>query len=511
MRNAKGFKGGEGMNARLASLAAIVLIASVGCGGGSKQVGDPLTLGRSAMYEMASGDTIVAHGNLGTALRMFEQAMRAQPDSSEAKLWAAVCLVGLAGMDISGVVASPPTDVEPGSGPVWSEGGGGDGWIAPDPGDGTVPGAPPDHEGPVPPVEPPHRIGLIWNLRYAIANPFTLLNVLAPVADIRMGLPGVLGFWADDPQAHMDTLARLDRADQLLSEVEADADFSMTLPDPDRDGATLRVELPEVHLFHAYVHSLRAEVALALAYVRDAGPRIPMAFLEDAPDSPDAWNPFGSLDRNGDGLLTPDEYLPADPFLTLRSAAYLQNARDAMTSAADHGRKGCQGVLARTDPTGYLINNVSPYREAMQEMLDKSAPLLEQAAHGPVEVLVPRFEFPADAANGSGGRVEPCAREGRTTFDLDPDPGDCIGWGPPVIVMRTVRINLAAWFEAPPADLKAFAPTIGLTSEGWPAFDSIKLPDPTFAGLFPDGVSADDYLYGPVIPMPLAGSSRPSP
>ena len=497
------------MTTRWVWIPVVGVLALAGCGGGVKQVGDPLKQGRSAMYAMADEETTASQSNLGAALRLFEQALRAQPDSSESRFWAAVCLVGLAGMDVSGVSASTAAHNEPGSGPGWSESGGGEGWIAPDPGDGTVPAAPHDHDGPVPPVEPPHRIGMIWNLRYAVANPFTLLAILAPAADIRMGLPGVLGFRGDDPEAHLATLARLDRADQLLTEVEADSAFSIALPDPDRDGATLRVELPEVHLFHAYLHTLRAEVALALAYVRDSGPRIPMAFAEDDLDGPDVWNPFRSLDKNGDGLLTPDEYLPGDPFLTLRDADYLRTARDAMLSAADHGEKGCAGVLARTDPSGYLINNVPPYREALQEMLESSIPLLRQAALGPVEVLVPRYEYLADAARGNAGRSEPCTRQGRTTFDLDPDPDDCIGWGPPTIIMRTVRINLAAWFQTPPADLKVFAPTIGLTSSGWPDFDRIKLPDPTFGGLFPDGIPSDDYLYGPVIPMPMMAGGDP--
>ncbi|NLI00174.1 MAG: hypothetical protein GX446_11875 [Chthonomonadales bacterium] len=494
---------------RIASvMCAVCLFFAVGCGGGSGGSGDPLALGRSSMYAMASGSSVNSRTNLDSALRLFEATLRARPDSSEARLWAAVCLVGLSGMEVSGVAVSPPASANGVPGMAWESGQGGEGWPAPDPGDGTIPGAPPDHDGPVPPVEPPHRLGLLWNLRHAIANPFTLLTALAPVADIRMGFFGTLGFWGDDPQLHIETLKRLDRADALLTEVEADAGFSVSLPDPDGDAAFIRVELPEVHLFHAYVHSLRTEVALALAYVRDIGPRYPVALGSDDDSSPIAWNPFRDLDRNADGRLSADEYLPADPFLTLRSAQYLTLARKAMLAASDHGDAGCAGVLARTAPDGYLINNVPPYREALQEMQAVSIPLLRKAAVGPIELLAPHYEYAADVV-GAVDPPGPCLREGRTTFNLDPDPGDCLGWGPPTIVMRRVRLNLAAWFDAPPRDLKVLAPTIGLTPDGWLDFESITLPDPTFAGLFPDGVPPQDFLYGEAFPMPLMAGDLP--
>ena len=58
----------------------------------------------------------------------------------------------------------------------------------------------------------------------------------------------------------------------------------------------------------------------------------------------------------------------------------------------------------------------------------------------------------------------------------------------PAPIMQKITINIAAWFAAPPPDLKAFAPTVPLTPEGWPQFDLAVFPDMTFGGLFPNGL-----------------------
>ncbi|MBM3495832.1 MAG: hypothetical protein FJX72_16140 [Armatimonadetes bacterium] len=491
------------MKTLLVWAAILAVIASVGCGGGGEPQGDSLTMGRSALFGMASGDQPATRSGLSSALSLLERAMAAQPDSSEARWWTAVCLVGMVGMDIGGETTVPPMPDDPTTVDWGSSGSGSsEGWVVPDPGDRDIPAAPPDHDGPVPPVEPPQRIGLVWNLRHAISNPYTYLTLLGPVADIRLGLVSVMGYPGDDAQARIATLARLDEADRLLTQVEADAGFSTTLPDPDADGATIKIGLPEVHLLHAYAHVLRAEVALSLAYVRDIGPLTLTAFAESRPDGDGLWDPFRMLDSNGDKQLTPNEYLPGDPFLTLRDAAYMQTAQSAILSSVRQAEAGCAGVLARTETDGYLINNASPYREALAEMRDTALPLLRQAATGPVEFQTPHYEVePIDGTDPVG--PAPCAGDGRMTFELDPDPGDCYGWGTTRIVMRTIRINVAAWFASPPPDLKALAPTLGLASDGWLDPEKVSFPDLTFAGLFPDGIEPRDFFYGPMIPMPM--------
>jgi hypothetical protein len=508
------------MRSVVAVVCAAGLVASMGCGGGGATAGDPFAAGRSAIYGMAAGDAEPTRAGLGSALRLLERAMAAQPDSSEAKWWAAVCLVGLAGLDAGGVETAPgaPGDPTP---VAWGSGGAGsaDGSTVADPGDHDIPALPPDYDGSVPPVEPPYRIGLVWNLRHTIANPYTFLTLLAPLTDIRFGLVSLVGYPGDDPAARMAMLARLDEADRLLTQVEEDAGFMATLPDPERDGGSIVLDLAEVRLFHAYVNIRRAETALSLAYVRDIGPLWPGAVAADALDS-GVWNPYRGMDRNHDGFLTPEEYLPGNPFLTLRAASYLRAAQSAMSAAAELGRMGCEAVLARPASTGsastgsadggYLIENAPPYREALIEMRDAALPLIRQAAIGPVDVLTPHYEVSPTDGTAPDGR--PCAAAAGGTFELDPDPGDCYGWGEPRIVMRSVRLNLAAWFADPPGDLKTLAPTLGLGNDGWPDSAKVRFPDVTFAGLFPEGIKPEDWFYGPVVPMPMAaGWATPPP
>ena len=54
-----------------------------------------------------------------------------------------------------------------------------------------------------------------------------------------------------------------------------------------------------------------------------------------------------------------------------------------------------------------------------------------------------------------------------------------------------MTVDLAAWFAKPPADLKVFAPTLVLNPQGWPDPSKTIYPDPTFGGLFPDGIKTD--------------------
>jgi len=59
---------------------------------------------------------------------------------------------------------------------------------------------------------------------------------------------------------------------------------------------------------------------------------------------------------------------------------------------------------------------------------------------------------------------------------------------PWVVRTETLKVNIAAWFANPPADLKTLAPTLTLGSDGWPDSTKSVYPDKTFAGLFPDGI-----------------------
>src|SRR5262249_15935003 len=115
--------------------------------------------------------------------------------------------------------------------------------------------------------------GLIWNLDRSLSSPYTLLHLLSPLGDLRQGLIPFYGYPHDalDVSRRQKVLADLGTVQQNLQTVEADPNFTTTLPDPFRNNQKVSVGLPEVYLFDAYVNSLRAEIALSLAYNRDPG------------------------------------------------------------------------------------------------------------------------------------------------------------------------------------------------------------------------------------------------
>ncbi|HLJ55616.1 MAG TPA: hypothetical protein VKT77_11305, partial [Chthonomonadaceae bacterium] len=314
--------------------------------------------------------------------------------------------------------------------------------------------------------------------------------------------------------------------------VEADPNFSTTLPDPNRDGQQVTVGLPEVQLFDAYVNSLRVEVALSLAYVRDPGnehlipvdPPVPVngggppAIFASGGGSGSAGSggvsggstgggtivptvppsPFASLDANHDGKLTPDEYLPPSPFLTLRDPALLTTAQKAMLATADQETKGINGVLARPADAVFLVSNTDAVRAVLTETRDKVVPLIQQAATGPVTIDVPRYGGPLAGAAGSGPVAVSGSDQGGV-FSVAPKPpvpsgGAGVAILPIAFTTEPVTIDIAAWFKQPPADLKAFAPTYTLDANGFPDPSLTKYPDPTFGGLYPNGLPTDLML-----------------
>ena len=208
------------------------------------------------------------------------------------------------------------------------------------------------------------------------------------------------------------------------------------------------------------------------------------------------------LDKNEDGRLTPDEYLPPSPFLTLRDASLLTTVQKAMLAVAEKGEKGIAGVLER--PAGdsrFLIPNTAEVAQALIEMRDHALPLIRQAAVGPVTLEIPVYEpYPlpmlAEALKAAGSRSARLRAGNDALFRLRPLSGES---DPPVsgplpppfdppIRMQKVTIHLAAWFASPPPDLKAFAPTFVLDESGWPQPEQTLYPDETFGGLFPEGL-----------------------
>jgi len=515
--------------ARLLSLgvAAILLFGCGGGGGGTSGTGNALTRGQSGLNALASGQQPTNQQTLQSILDLFQQALQQDPNSAEAHFGAAICLAGVVAQEVDGYSGNvAPVPLPPVPPPSVGSGGGGTGTV-------VMPPAPPPARAtgtavadagevvPVPvgtpsppPVPPPHVIGLFWNLDAGLANPYSLLHMLAPIADLGGGLIPFYGYPQDDAVQRQQMLDGLNTVEQHLAAVEADPSFSVTLSVSGQSGASVTIGLPEVYLFDAYVNSLRAEVALSLAYIRDPGsnwtPPLPpfyAAFLASGGQAGGASAPgplfpsLTSLDKDKDGKLTPDEYLPPSPFLTLRDPKLLQTAQQAMLAVVDREQKGIDGVFARPVDGHFLIPNSASIHDALTAVHDKILPLIQQAATGPVTLNVPTwYGGPLGGpqllgAAASGSRHANATRSvTRAVFQFGgnlQDPSSSVLFPLPQPTMQTLTFDLAAWFTHPPADLKVFAPTLTLNANGWPDPSKTVYPDPTFGGLFPDGLKTD--------------------
>jgi hypothetical protein len=372
-------------------------------------------------------------------------------------------------------------------------------FLAPTDSTGIIPPAPPGEPTRPEPVPPYRKTGLFWNLEQSLARPHALLSMLAPIADLRGGIAPYYGYSGDNAARRLKVLEGLNEVVQHLEKVEADSGFSVTMPLPGRPDQT-------VYLFDAHVNSLRAQLALSLAYIRDPGTNWhpPVTIMAGAAgDAPsvsigDLTFPlprpsWPGVDKNKDGKLSPDEYMPPSPYLTLRDAALLQTAKQAMLAVAAKGRLGVDGVLARSTDGKFLVPNSPRVRASLTRIKESILPAIEKAAAGPstleFTVWVPKLGL--DNVINLRGLFD--LKPGRPEASAPPTAGQTMPSIWPEFEEKKVQVafNLAAWFANPPADLKAFAPTLTLNANGWPDPSKTVYPDPTFGGLFPNGLTHD--------------------
>jgi hypothetical protein len=469
---------------RLLVLGALTL-SLYGCGGGSGGptpvvTGDSLTRGRTQLEKVASGAQTADAPTLESIFALFTDALKTTPDKAEAHFGAAICLAGAIAQEADGQATGSGT------------GNSGGGAIGGPPPSNELPPAPPGDPTPPKPV-PPHRtLGLFWNLDRGLSDPLVLLNMLAPVADLRFGFLPYYGYMQDNPARRQALLTRLDKVLQHLARVEADPNFTYTLPDADHNGQSVTITLAEVYLFDAYVQTLRAEIALSLAYIRDVGELPPMPPVVPQTGNTNGGRADSSLpvylgrhvDKNKDGKLSPEEYLPPSPYLTLRDSALLQAAQQAMLAMEDKAKKGIELALARSGAGNFLLPNTTEMRAVLTRLRDTVLPLIKGAATGPVTLEIFR-PYPMPFVLQGGGTNSPQRPNGAVLFAPAIWPGE-LPPDPPNPVREVVTINLAAWFAHPPTDLKAFAPTYTVSTEGWP--QTPVYLDATFNGLFPDGL-----------------------
>jgi len=529
----------------LVGASALALWGCGGSGGGPQAGSNALVNGRAALNQLATNTSSASTQSLQSALSLFLQALKQNPNSSEAHFGAAVCLMGAASQQVDGagatgiahpVIASKKiastklavnrvgtrdADSDPG-GVGSAPGNPGPGFVLPSPPTtGVVPPTPPNGTVIARPIEPVHTLGLFWFLDRGLSNPSTLLNMLSPISDLHLGLISYYGYSGDAQEVarRQKLLTDLETVAQHLQTVEADPTFTITLPAPDQNGQKVTIGLPEVYLFDAYVQSLRVSTALSLTYNRDPGnagllpptsgggggstgtapdPPTPPIFIKNGRDvvvDPGPNSPFVALDKNSDGKLTPDEYLPASPFLTLRDASYFQTAQAAMLNIVDRETKGIAGVLARPSTGSFLVPNSTDVAAALTSIRDNVLPLIQQATSGPVTLKVPRYE-PIPLMTVTGGTVQPATAPNELFTSAPVATTVHTPAQNPVFEVPTeaVTIDLAAWIAHPPADLKTFAPTYTLNSIGYPNYTLTTYPDSTFGGLFPNGLPSDFNL-----------------
>jgi hypothetical protein len=398
---------------------------------------------------------------LENASSQFEQALKEEPTHQRARFANAVCMAGAIAMRAEGVGEAPPP-------PPFTPPGAAGGVSGVE-----LPPLPPNSNAPRVSVVPYRHFGLFWNLQISAGNPVLLMRILSSVTHFQSGLLPFYGYQQDRAARRQQWLEQLQRISDELTLIEADPNFSDTIPNPLPGPERLKVGLPEIYLFHAYVHALRTELALSLAYVREIDPK-----------ERDFRRP-AERDKNSDGKLTPDEYLPADPFLTLRDARLLTTARDALRAVVEKANKGIAGVLARpANDTSFLLPNTPELNRALTTARDTTLPLLSQATSGPVTVVIPA-PSPMPLLGVPGNTLPRRMPVGNRLFDLvtifferPPDPP----------ADMSITFHLAAWFQSPPADLKRLAPTYTLLPNGWPDLSRTTFPDATFAGLFPNGL-----------------------
>ncbi|MBD3177720.1 MAG: hypothetical protein GF320_21310 [Armatimonadia bacterium] len=229
------------------------------------------------------------------------------------------------------------------------------------------------------------------------------------------------------------------------------------------DGEEIEVESYMIESFLAGLHTIRAFLLSTTAYDPDWGDFDPMSLDplfsyiggdddmgDDGASASETNTSIDSYDKNGDGWITPDEYLPADPFATLKSggATRLAAAKGSLKLAADHLRSA-QPSLA----TSELIPPEEQEDVDWQELLGW-LDTLEKLLDGTADMVIETVDFGPET--GCGTKTQ-----------------------------STLRMTLQPFFAGSVTDLKDLLPRLQKSGEYWmPA----QPADNTLSGMFPDGM-----------------------
>jgi len=249
-------------------------------------------------------------------------------------------------------------------------------------------------------------------------------------------LPRLLGRQAGGPTPEQVRLYLVMNVAPVLVQIIQHLDLALAAPSID---VTITVSVDglakQYKVDKGDVYLVKGCVSATLAVVYDAVPYS----LEYG-----AWNwQQVPVDKDGDGNLSPAEYLPPSPFLTLVIPTAFASAKAAMLAGAD-------AVIAGAD------TNLHPGGET--DLVDWT--------------IDPQVNSDLSTARTAAQDVKSALATARYPVTID---------------STTVNINLSAWATAPPPDLKALFPMVNVD----PAMQQITIvswPDLTFAGLLPDSL-----------------------
>ena len=116
------------------------------------------------------------------------------------------------------------------------------------------------------------------------------------------------------------------------------------------------VHVGDVYIFEGFLRAIKAEALMACAYSVNAG-----SFDFDAAQA--------ALDANKDGILTPSEYMPASPFLTLIDANSMAAAKTELLAACDQAVQGLNLAIAEGNPNDWQEYDVIDWTLVTKEDL----------------------------------------------------------------------------------------------------------------------------------------------
>ncbi len=205
----------------------------------------------------------------------------------------------------------------------------------------------------------------------------------------------------------------------------------------------------EMYALEAVIDGLLAQLRVLVAYNLDPGD-----YDFDLEDY--------ERDADSNGILTPAEWMPASPFGELVDASEMAAAKSDTIAGLNAARQAISIVLNETRANGFL-----------EAFTDEDRP-----GTTPEEARADLEELDQDLAEVQAAIDAPSV----VTMSLTNDEGEQQEY--------SITCHFGAFYDTPPADLKALMPNLGLESS-WGEAEGYTIgaswPDRTLGGIFPNG------------------------